>query len=52
MHMCVVRVCIYCLLGDNGRLQYTMFVEMYVNVVFVMSCLYRAVNLTSEFNSG
>ena len=47
--MCVcVCVCGYCLIGDNGRLQYLRFclLEMYVNVVFVMRCLYSAVSLT------
>ena len=51
-HVCVcVCVCVtysYCLIGDNGRLQYLTFClfEMYVNVVFVMFVQ------RSEFNSG
>ena len=38
----------YCLTGDNGRLQYLKFClsEMYVNVFFVIRCLYGAVSLT------
>ena len=37
----------YCLLGDNGRLQYLrLFVEMYANAIFVISCLYSEVSLT------
>ena len=38
----------YCLIGDNGRLQYLIFClfEIYVSVVFVIRCLYSAVNLT------
>ena len=50
--VCVcVRVCVqhcYCLIGDNGRLQYLRFClfEMYVSVVFVIRRLYRAMSLT------
>ena len=48
--MCVcVCVCVYCSTGDNGNLSYNnkvLFAEMYVNVVFVIRCLYNAVNLT------
>ena len=35
-------------MGDNGRLQYLRFClfEMYVNVVFVIRCLYSAASLT------
>ena len=38
----------YCLIGDNGRLQYLRFClfDMYVNVVFVIRRLYSAVNLS------
>ena len=46
--MCVC-VCGYCLIGDTGRLRYlikVLFVEMYVNVFFVIRCLYIAVSLT------
>ena len=45
-----VRVCVcvcgYCLIGDTGRLRYlikVLFVEMYVNVFFVIRCSYIAV---------
>ena len=36
------------MIGDNGRPQYLRFClfEMYVNVVFVIRCLYSAVSLT------
>ena len=36
------------MIGDNGRLQYLRFClfEMYVNVLFVIRCLYSAVSLT------
>ena len=36
------------MIGDNGRLQYLKFClfELYVNVVFVIRCLYSAVSLT------
>ena len=50
--MCVC-VCIYiysyCLLGDIFMLKYytvVLFVELYLNMVFVMSCLYSTVSLT------
>ena len=38
----------YCLICDNGSLQYLRFglFEMYVNVVFVIRCLYSTVRLT------
>ena len=41
----------YCLIGDNSILQYLRFClfEMYVNVVFVIRCLYSAVSLTQCF---
>ena len=46
-----VRACVrndYCLIGDNGKLQYLRFClfEMYISVVFVIRCLYSAVSLT------
>ena len=44
----VLYTYIHCLIGDRGRLQHLRFClfEMYVNVVFVIRCLYRAVSLT------
>ena len=53
--VCVLCIYSYCLLGDNGRLQYLrllLFFEMYANVVFVRSCLYSAVSLTLGENSA
>ena len=51
--LCVrVCVCVTWLLfdSDNGRLQYLRFClfEMYVNVVFVIRCLYSTVSLTLD----
>ena len=45
LSLCGVCVCV---VGDNGWLQYLRFClfEMYVNVVFVIRCLYSAVSLT------
>ena len=47
-HSVCVCVCVkhgYCLIGNNGRQQYLRFClsEMYVNVVFIIRCLYSAV---------
>ena len=46
--VCDVYLNSYCLIGNNDRLQYfkVLLVEMCVNVVFVMSCLYSTVSLT------
>ena len=47
LHFILFNKHAYCLIGDNGRLQYLrLFVEMYVNVVFVIRLLYSAVSLT------
>ena len=50
MHVCVcIYIYSYCLLGDFFMLKYytvVLFVELYVNVVFVTSCLYSTVSLT------
>ena len=54
--MCVC-VCVYvcvcvcvcdCLIGNNGKLQYLrfLFAERYVNVAFMIRCLYSAGNFT------
>ena len=46
--MCVC-VCVYCSIGDNviqATIIKVLFAEMYVNVVFVIRCLYSAVSLT------
>ena len=45
--VCCVYIYNYCLLGDNGRQQYLrLFVEVYANVVFVISCAYSTASLT------
>ena len=43
-----VCVCSYCLLGDNGRLQYLRFclLKCMLMFFFVIRCLYSAVSLT------
>ena len=50
MSLCVcVCVCVCCSIGDNGikaTIIKVLFAEMYVNVVFVIRCLYSAVSLT------
>ena len=49
--MCVLCVYIYnyCLLCGNGKPQYLrLFVEVYVNVVFVISRAYSAASLTLD----
>ena len=52
--MCIY-VYSYRLLGDIFMLKYytmVLFVELYVNVVFVMSCLYSTVSLTQVENGA
>ena len=53
-HVCVVCLggcVVYCLLGDMFMVTTifkVLFVEMYANIVFVISCLYSAVSLTPD----
>ena len=44
--VCVVIVCKVIMVDYNIEGSVCLFVEMHVNVVFVMSCLYSAVSLT------
>ena len=46
--VCVCVTYSYCLIGDNGRLQYlrSCLFEIYVSVGFAIRCLYSAVSLT------